>query len=311
MHLRSAARPRTLNDPALRDIAEIVHDIDLKDDKFGRPEVAGIRTLIVRRRHDDEGRAERIARGTQVFDNLYRFLPEEAPIAGNSQLTAEPTRRSISCHRTNSCFDLARRPLRGAALPRRQPSSMLAAPQILRRRVSSIVSALSLRSRMTWRNGGRTCPAARQVVVYCVHGHQVSQNVAAAHVDTRAFDAGLSRGRHCRLDRAGLPDPPRHRPVAWQMGRPGERPKIDRIACPWLMRRFIDPRRNSSTFRRTRSSAVAEETGGTPYDIDGVEFAHEGDRCSFDTIMRSTASTIRRSTTWRRSSAARTRRATT
>jgi hypothetical protein len=63
-----------LKDPALRAIGEIIHDIDLKDGKFGRTEVAGIRTLIegisVATKDDDE----RIARGTEVFNNLYEYF---------------------------------------------------------------------------------------------------------------------------------------------------------------------------------------------------------------------------------------------
>src|SRR5262245_45740542 len=62
-----------LDDPALRPIAEIVHDIDLKDGKFARPEVAGIESLIagiaVVHRDDDE----RLARGGAVFDALYEY----------------------------------------------------------------------------------------------------------------------------------------------------------------------------------------------------------------------------------------------
>jgi hypothetical protein len=63
-----------LNDPALRAIAEIVHDIDLKDDKFGRTEVAGIRTLIDGIGMVTKDDSERIARGTEVFNNLYEFF---------------------------------------------------------------------------------------------------------------------------------------------------------------------------------------------------------------------------------------------
>ena len=65
-----------------------------------------------------------------------------------------------------------------------------------------------------------------------------------------------------------------------------EHPKIDRIACPWLIRRFIDPNAEFIYVPTSRVLAVATETGGTPYDIDGVEFSHEGERCSFDTILR-------------------------
>jgi hypothetical protein len=63
-----------LNDSALRAIAEIIHDIDLKDDKFSRTEVAGIRTLIdgIRASTSDDGR--RIERGAEVFNDLYEFF---------------------------------------------------------------------------------------------------------------------------------------------------------------------------------------------------------------------------------------------
>jgi hypothetical protein len=61
-------------DPALRAIAEIVHDIDLKDDKFGRTEMAGIRTLIEGIGATTNDDAQRIARGTEVFNDLYEFF---------------------------------------------------------------------------------------------------------------------------------------------------------------------------------------------------------------------------------------------
>jgi hypothetical protein len=63
-----------LKDFALRAIAEIIHDIDLKDDKFGRTEVAGIRTLIDGIRASTSEDARRIERGTEVFNDLYEFF---------------------------------------------------------------------------------------------------------------------------------------------------------------------------------------------------------------------------------------------
>ncbi|MGE0724449.1 MAG: chromate resistance protein ChrB domain-containing protein [Alphaproteobacteria bacterium] len=65
-----------VDDPALRAVAEIVHDIDLKDGKFGRPEADGIRTLIagICTAPTDEGR---IARGAAAFDDLYAFFQQE------------------------------------------------------------------------------------------------------------------------------------------------------------------------------------------------------------------------------------------
>src|SRR6266511_145422 len=62
-----------LKDPALRAIAEIIHDIDLKDSKFGRPEVAGIRTLIEGISVATKDDPVRIARGSEVFNDLYEY----------------------------------------------------------------------------------------------------------------------------------------------------------------------------------------------------------------------------------------------
>ena len=81
---------------------------------------------------------------------------------------------------------------------------------------------------------------------------------------------------------------PTYRPVRTTPGKwvTREHPKIDRIACPWLIRRFIDPQAEFIYVPTKDVLDVAKETGGTPYDIDGVEFTHEGERCSFDTILR-------------------------
>ena len=64
-----------------------------------------------------------------------------------------------------------------------------------------------------------------------------------------------------------------------------ERPKIDRIACPWLITRFIDEQPEFLYVPNDRVLAVAEETGAVPYDILGVELSHVGDLCSFDAFL--------------------------
>jgi len=64
-----------------------------------------------------------------------------------------------------------------------------------------------------------------------------------------------------------------------------ERPKIDRIACPWLIQRFID---HEAEFLYVPAADVlrkARETGATPYDIPGVEMSHVGELCSFDAFL--------------------------
>ena len=64
-----------------------------------------------------------------------------------------------------------------------------------------------------------------------------------------------------------------------------ERPKIDRIACPWLIARFIDLTPEFLYVPASDVLRVAAETGATPYDIPGVEMTHVGELCSFDAFM--------------------------
>jgi hypothetical protein len=64
-----------------------------------------------------------------------------------------------------------------------------------------------------------------------------------------------------------------------------ERPKIDRIACPWLIQRFIDPEAEFLYVPAAEVLRVAAETGATPYDVPGVEMGHVGERCSFDAFV--------------------------
>ena len=64
-----------------------------------------------------------------------------------------------------------------------------------------------------------------------------------------------------------------------------ERPKIDRIACPWLILRYIDREAEFLFVPAAQVLAVAQDTGATPYDIPGVEMSHVGERCSFDAFV--------------------------
>jgi rhodanese-related sulfurtransferase len=127
-------------------------------------------------------------------------------------------------------------------------------------------------------------PSGRQVVTYCVHGQQVSQGVAAA-LRIMGVEAHFLEGGIANWTEQGLPTRRNIGPAPskWVTR---EHPKIDRIACPWLIRRFIDPNTEFIYVPKEQVLAVAQQTGGIPYDIDGVEFTHEDERCSFDTILR-------------------------
>ncbi len=70
-----------------------------------------------------------------------------------------------------------------------------------------------------------------------------------------------------------------------------ERPKIDRIACPWLILRFIDRDAEFLYVPSNQVLQVAKDTGATPYDIPGVEMSHVGELCSFDAFLKKHALT--------------------
>ena len=65
-----------------------------------------------------------------------------------------------------------------------------------------------------------------------------------------------------------------------------ERPKIDRIACPWLIARFIDKNPEFLYVAKDKVLSTAKETGAIPYDIPGVELTHDGALCSFDAFLK-------------------------
>lgn len=127
-------------------------------------------------------------------------------------------------------------------------------------------------------------PPDRRVVVYCVRGQQVSQGVAAAlgaaGIAARYLDGGIAAWREHGL--------PTRRKIGAAPGKwvTRERPTIDRIACPWLIRRFIDP---DAAFLYVPPATVldtAKRADATPYDVPNVEFGHHGEFCSFDAFVR-------------------------
>ena len=128
-----------------------------------------------------------------------------------------------------------------------------------------------------------TLPRAEAFVVYCVHGHEVSQMVARA-LRERGVDARHLAGGLAAWIAADAPlDPkPAGATTRWITR---ERPKIDRIACPWLVTRFVDARAQFLYVPSTRVADVARERDAIAYDIPGVHFSHVGERCSFDAFV--------------------------
>lgn len=64
-----------------------------------------------------------------------------------------------------------------------------------------------------------------------------------------------------------------------------EHVKVDRVACPWLIRKFVDPEAEFLFVPRDEVMATAEREGATPFDVEGVEFGHHGKECSFEAIL--------------------------
>ncbi|HRK17424.1 MAG TPA: chromate resistance protein [Hyphomicrobiaceae bacterium] len=130
---------------------------------------------------------------------------------------------------------------------------------------------------------------SRSVVVSCQKGLKLSQGVAAwlrhEGVGAEYLDGGFDAWKA-----AGLPllDPAKlgHRDTAGRtVWVTRTRPKIDRIACPWLIRRFIDPDAVFLFVAPSEVEAVAERFAATPFDIENVFWSHRGERCTFDTML--------------------------
>jgi rhodanese-related sulfurtransferase len=128
----------------------------------------------------------------------------------------------------------------------------------------------------------------RDLVVYCIHGHNVSA-LAAALLEQAGARVSVLEGGIEAYAAAGGPlvsnqvkDIDAVRPSVWITR---ERPKIDRIACPWLIRRFIDPLAVFHFVPAEWVRDIADELGAIPFDIADVHYSHRDDTCTFDTLI--------------------------
>jgi rhodanese-related sulfurtransferase len=126
-------------------------------------------------------------------------------------------------------------------------------------------------------------PRASHVVVYCIHGDEVSRGVAHALRERGPSAQYLQGGFEGWKAAGGALD--RKAPGANTRWVTRERPKIDRIACPWLVARFVDPEAEFLYVPPKRVLDAAKERDATPYDIPDVHFSHDGGRCSFDAFL--------------------------
>ena len=133
--------------------------------------------------------------------------------------------------------------------------------------------------------------AGRSVVVTCHHGAKLSQGSAAWLRHAGATAESLEGGFVAWLE-AGLPlvrpdhvPAPAPGPGGATLWVTRARPKIDRIACPWLIRRFIDPAAIFLFVAPAEVAGVADRFGATPFDIEGIFWSHRGETCTFDVML--------------------------
>lgn len=129
----------------------------------------------------------------------------------------------------------------------------------------------------------------KAVVIYCQKGLKISQG-AAAILRTYNIHAETLEGGHFAWRDAGAPLVNASKvPIAegkthtvWVTK---QRPKIDRIACPWFIRRFIDPHAQFLFVAPSQVQLVAEKFNATPFDVPDVFWTHRQEQCTFDTML--------------------------
>jgi rhodanese-related sulfurtransferase len=129
----------------------------------------------------------------------------------------------------------------------------------------------------------------RPVIVICQKGHKLSEGVAA-WLRHGGVAAEILEGGFVGWQQAKLPTVPYAKlPARDGRGRTvwvtRSRPKIDRIACPWLIRRFVDPSAVFLFVAASEVQAVGERFNATPFDIENVHWSHRGELCTFDVMV--------------------------
>jgi rhodanese-related sulfurtransferase len=131
--------------------------------------------------------------------------------------------------------------------------------------------------------------AGQSVVVVCQKGQKLSEGTAA-WLRHASIGAETLEGGHLGWKEAALPTVPADKiPKRDGRGRTvwvtRSRPKIDRIACPWLIKRFVDPSAVFLFVTASEVESVAERFDATPFDIENVFWSHRGELCTFDVMV--------------------------
>jgi rhodanese-related sulfurtransferase len=131
--------------------------------------------------------------------------------------------------------------------------------------------------------------SGRSAIVACLRGQKLAQGTAAwlrhVGVDAEALEGGFEGWKAAKLPlvpASKLPSRDAQGRTVWVTRA---RPKIDRIACPWLIRRFIDPNAVFLFVAPAEVVAVGERFNAVPFDIENVFWSHRGDLCTFDVMI--------------------------
>lgn len=129
----------------------------------------------------------------------------------------------------------------------------------------------------------------RDVIVICQRGLKLSEGAAAwlrqFGAGAEVLEGGFEAWRQAKLPlvpHEKLPKPDQQGRTVWVTR---SRPKIDRIACPWLIRRLVDPQAVFLFVAPSEVQAVAERFDATPFDVENVFWSHRGERCTFDVMI--------------------------
>ena len=129
----------------------------------------------------------------------------------------------------------------------------------------------------------------REVVAVCHHGAKLSQGTAAwlrhAGADAVILEDGFEGWKGAGLPLVPVEKIPPRDPHGRTVWVTRARPKIDRIACPWLIRRFIDPHAVFLFVAPPEVAMVAERFSATAFDIENTFWSHRGEACTFDTMI--------------------------
>ncbi len=126
--------------------------------------------------------------------------------------------------------------------------------------------------------------AGRRVVVVCARGRKLSEGYGAL-LRTMGVAAESLEGGAEAWAAAGLPMVPVSAMPGTDLWVTRHRPKIDRIACPWLIRRFVNPAARFLFVAPAEVPGVAEHFGAVPFDIEGAPLSHRGELCSLDAMI--------------------------